>query len=210
MREPLTDPLPDTLLRRCITQGGLDLPNDRSEDAGGEKSRAERTGGVLTDRRQLPKRRPGSVGHAPELPGDLVTDGIGPIRSGQPSRVRGVGGRAERVRAHVRNTGGLGSSSGSSHGRRRTHGSRSPTGNEPSSYLTGRIELTASERPSSSDGITWSTICGSLRFEQDQDPLSTVCRPRRDLAAMGFTQRLRGRHASSLPHRPQANPERVS
>lgn len=83
---------------------------------------------------------------------------------------------------------------------------RGSTGNEPSAYLTGGIEFTASKRASSVDGITWSTICRSLRFEQYQDSLSTVCCPRCDLAAIEFTQRLRGRHASSLPYRPQADP----
>ena len=133
-------------------------------------------------------------------------DGLGPTRSGQPGRFRGVGGCAESVRAHVSDAGGLCSSPGSSHGRRRAHCMRGSTGNEPSAYLTGGIEFTASKRASSVDGITWSTICRSLRFEQDQDSLSTVCCPRCDLAAIEFTQRLRGRHASSLPYRPQADP----
>ena len=79
---------------------------------------------------------------------------------------------------------------------------RGPTSDESSAYLTGGIEFTTGKSPSSSDGIPWSAICRSLRFEQGQDSLSTVCCPRCDLAAVGFTQRLWGRHVSSLPHRP--------
>lgn len=79
---------------------------------------------------------------------------------------------------------------------------RGSTGNEPSAYLTGGIEFTPSERPGSRDCVTRSTICWSLRLEEDQDSFSTVCCPRCDLAAIGFTQRLRGRHPSSLPHGP--------
>lgn len=133
-------------------------------------------------------------------------DGLGPIRSGQPGRLRSVGGCAERVRAHVRDAGGLGSGPGGSHGRWRAHGSRGPTGDEPSADLTGRVELTAGERPSSSDGITWSTVVRSLRFEHGQDPFGAVGRPRGDLTAIGFAQRLRGGHASSLPHGGQVDP----
>ena len=45
---------------------------------------------------------------------------------------------------------------------------RGPTSDESSAYLTGGIEFTTSKRPSSSDGIPWSAICRSLRFEQGQ------------------------------------------
>ena len=79
---------------------------------------------------------------------------------------------------------------------------RGPTSDEPSAYLTGGIEFTPSKRPSSSDGIPWSTIGRSLRFEQGQDSLSTVRRPRCDEAAVGFAQRLWGRHASSFARGP--------
>jgi hypothetical protein len=58
----------------------------------------------------------------------------------------------------MRNARRLRSSSGGSNGRGRTHCVRSPTGDEPSTYLTGRIELTASKRPSPGDRIAWSTI----------------------------------------------------
>jgi hypothetical protein len=80
-------------------------------------------------------------------------DGLGPVRSGQPRSFRGVGGRAQGVRAHVGDAGGLRGSPGGSYGFRRAHCVRGPTSNEPSPYLAGGIELTASKRPSSRDGI---------------------------------------------------------
>jgi hypothetical protein len=65
---------------------------------------------------------------------------------------------------------------------------RGPTSNEAPANLTGGIKFTLSKRPSASDGITWSTVCRSLRLEQDQDPLSTVRRPRCNEAAISFAQ----------------------
>ncbi|NYG20641.1 hypothetical protein BJY17_001388 [Agromyces hippuratus] len=73
---------------------------------------------------------------------------------------------------------------------------RSSTGDEPSAYLAGGIEITASERPSPSDGIAWSIVCRSLRLEQAQDPFGAIRRPDCDLAAIGLTQRLRRKHAN--------------
>jgi hypothetical protein len=128
-------------------------------------------------------------------------DGLASIRSGQSDGFRCVGGRAEGMRTHVSDAGGLCSSPCRSHGRGRAHRPRGSSSNEPSAYLTSGIEFTASERPGSSDGITWSTICWSLRFEQDQHSLGTVCCPRCDQSTIRFAQRLRGGHFSSLPHR---------
>ena len=65
---------------------------------------------------------------------------------------------------------------------------RGPTSNEAPANLTGGVKFTVSKRPSTSDGITWSPVCRCLRLEQDQDPLSTVRRPRCDDAAIGFAQ----------------------
>jgi hypothetical protein len=53
---------------------------------------------------------------------------------------------------------------------------RGPTSKEAPTNFTGGITFTLSKRPSTSDGITWSTVCRSLRLEQDQDSLSTVRR----------------------------------
>jgi hypothetical protein len=63
-----------------------------------------------------------------------------------------------------------------------------PTSNEAPANLTGGIEFTLSEGSSTSDGITRSAVCRRLRLEQGQDSLGTVCRPRRDEAAISFAQ----------------------
>ena len=104
----------------------------------------------------------------------------------------------------MRDAGRLGSSPGSRHGCWRVHRVRGSTSNEPSTDLTGGIELTASERPRSSDRITWSIVCRSLHFEQGQDSLGTIRCPRCHLAAVTFTQGLQGWHVCSLPHQPPA------
>jgi hypothetical protein len=65
---------------------------------------------------------------------------------------------------------------------------RGPTSNEAPANLTGGIKFTLSKRPSTSDGITWSTVCRGLRLEQDHNSLSTVRRPHCDEAAIGFAQ----------------------
>jgi len=65
---------------------------------------------------------------------------------------------------------------------------RGPTSNEAPANFTGGIKFTLSKRPSTGDGITWPTVCRSLRLEQDKDSLSTVRRPHCDQAAIGFAQ----------------------
>lgn len=180
--------LPDALIRRDIAHSGLNLTNDRPKDSRREKSGTEWARGVLTEWWQLLKRRPDLSIHVRELPGDLVGDGRGLVRSGQPGRFRGVSGCAESVRAHVSDAGSLSSSPGGRHCRRRAHCVRGPISNEAPANFTGGIKFTLSKRTSTSDGITWSTVCRSLRFEQDQDSLSTVRRPHCDQAAVGFAQ----------------------
>jgi hypothetical protein len=59
-----------------------------------------------------------------------------------------------------------------------------------------------SKRPSTSNRITWSTVCRSLRLEHDKNAFSTVRRPGCHEAAIGFAQRLRGRHAGILARQP--------
>ena len=65
---------------------------------------------------------------------------------------------------------------------------RGPASNEAPANFTGGIKFTLSKRPRTNDGIAWSTVCGSLGLEQDQDSLCTVRRPHCDQAAIGFAQ----------------------
>lgn len=80
------------------------------------------------------------------------------IGRGKSGSVRGVGGCAKRVRAHVSDARRLGSGPGGGHSRRTVHGTCRSTSDEPSADLAGGIEFPASKRPSASDGVTWSTV----------------------------------------------------
>nr|WP_319801841.1 hypothetical protein [Arthrobacter sp. YA7-1] len=126
--------------------------------------------------------------HVLELPGDLVGDGRGLIQGGQPGRLRGVSGCAESVRAHVSDARRLSSSTGGGHGRRRAHRVRGPASDETPANLTCGVKFTASKRPRTSDGITWSAVARRLRLEQDQNPLGAVRRPRCGDTPIGFAQ----------------------
>ncbi len=173
---------------RVGADSGLNRANCGPKDARREKSGTERTSGVLTKWWQLLKRRPHLSVHVLELPGDLVGDGGALVRSGQPGRFRGVGGCAESVRAHVSDAGGLCRSTGGRHGCGRAHGLRGPTSDETAADLTRRIEFAPGKRTSASDGVTWSLVGRSLRFEQDEDTLSTVGCPGCHEAAISFAQ----------------------
>ena len=126
-----------------------------------------------------------------KLPADLLIHGIRPVGSGQTGRLRGVRGGRERVRAHVRDGGGLpgGSSGGCRSGSARLT-SGAPVG-EPAANLFCDVELAAPERPGTRDRIPWAAVSRSLRLEQAQRPLGAVRRPRGDDPAVGFAQGLR-------------------
>ena len=65
---------------------------------------------------------------------------------------------------------------------------RRASSDEAAANLARCIKFAARKSPSASDGIAWSTVCWSLRLEQDQDSLGTVRRPRCDNAAISFAQ----------------------
>lgn len=65
---------------------------------------------------------------------------------------------------------------------------RRSASNESLANFSGGSKLTVRERPSASDGVTWTAVCWSLHLEQDQDSFSTVRRPRCDEAAIRFAQ----------------------
>jgi len=71
-------------------------------------------------------------------------------------------------------------------------------GDEPAANLTSRIEVAASERPSSKDRITCSSVGRGFLFEQGEHSLGAVGRPRGDNAAVCFAERLRRRHTGTL------------
>ena len=95
-----------------IRQAGLEVPDDRAEKPRREQPRPEGTGRILTDGRQLSQGGPGRRGHVGKLPADLLADSLRPVRGGQSSRLGGIRGGAQGVRAHVWDACGLPGRSG--------------------------------------------------------------------------------------------------
>lgn len=82
-----------------VRQAGLQITDDRAEKAGREKPRAEGTGRILADGRQLSQGGSGRRGHTAKLPADLLADSLAPVGVGQGSRLDGVRGGTQGVRA---------------------------------------------------------------------------------------------------------------
>lgn len=162
---PVNVPLTNALLWRECAHCGLNLPNGGAECSRCEKSGTERARGVLTKRWQLLKRRPDLNGHVFELPEDLDRDGRGLVRAGQPGRFRGISCCAQSMRAHMSDTGRLASGPGRRDRRRGSHRVRGATGTEAPPNFTSGIKLTPSERSSTNDGITRSSVRGCLCLE---------------------------------------------
>jgi hypothetical protein len=95
-----------------VRYAGLEITDDHAEKARREKPRPERTGRILTDGRQLPQGGSGRCGHTAKLPADLLADSLRPVRGGQSSRLGGISGRTQGVRAHMRDACGLPGRSG--------------------------------------------------------------------------------------------------
>jgi hypothetical protein len=98
-----------------VRQAGLEITDDRAEKAGREKPRPEGTGRILTDRRQLSQGGSGRRGHMAKLPADLLADSFRPVGGGQSSRLGGIRGGTQSVRAHMRDACGLPGRSGGGH-----------------------------------------------------------------------------------------------
>ena len=98
-----------------VYQAGLEITDDRAEKARREKPRPEGTGRILTDGRQLAQGGSGRRGHTAKLPADLLADRPRPVRGGQSSRLGGVRGGTQGVRAHMRDARGLPGRSGGGH-----------------------------------------------------------------------------------------------
>jgi hypothetical protein len=95
-----------------VRQAGLKITDDRAEKARREKPRPEGTGRILTDGRQPSQSGSGPRGHPAKLPADLLADSLRPARGGQSSRLDGIRGGTQSVRAHMRDACGLPGRSG--------------------------------------------------------------------------------------------------
>jgi hypothetical protein len=125
-----------------------------------------------------------------ELPANLVIDRVGEFGRRQGSCLRGIGRCSEGVCSHVGHTRGL---RGGTRGRHCSGGDRiagGAAGDETPTNLFSRTELPARESSRSSDRISRAVILRSVCFEQAQDSIGAVRRPRRDNATIGFAQGL--------------------
>jgi hypothetical protein len=179
-------------------QTGLELTDDRAENARREKPRPERTGRILTNRRQLTQRSSRRRGHTAKLPADLLPDCIWPVGRGQSSRFGGVRGGAQSVRAHVRDACGLRGRSGGGDRCRRAHLTSGGMGDETAPGLSD-AEFATGERPCPGDGIAGAAVRRSFRLEEPQHPLRAVRRPDRDDAPVSLAQCLGRPHTQILP-----------
>src|SRR4051794_32060805 len=98
-----------------IRQARLQITDDRAENARREKPRAEGTGRILTDGWELSQGGSGRRGNTAKLPADLLADRLRPVRGRQSSRLGGVRGGAQGVRAHMRDARGLPGRAGGGH-----------------------------------------------------------------------------------------------
>jgi len=63
-------------LRTRTREVRLNLTYDGAEEAGGQKTRSEGTGGILSNERQLSERGSNGRRHPGQLPPDLVPDSL--------------------------------------------------------------------------------------------------------------------------------------
>ncbi len=98
-----------------VRQAGLEVTDDRAEKTRREKPRPEGTGGILTDGRQLSQGGSGRRGHTTKLPADLLAERLRPVGGDQSSRLGGIRGGTQSVRAHMRDACGLPGRSGGGH-----------------------------------------------------------------------------------------------
>lgn len=126
-----------------------------------------------------------------KLPTDFLVDGLSLVRGGQASRLGGICGGTEGVRAHMWDGRGLTGGSRSCHRCGSAHLASRSAVDETAADLSGNAKLATSEGAQPSDGPTGSAIARSLCFEQPQYPLCAVRCPHGDDSPIGFAQRLR-------------------
>jgi hypothetical protein len=129
-----------------VRQAGLENPDDPAEKARGKKPRPERPGRVLTDGRKLSQSSSGRRGHPTKLPPDLLADSLRPVRGGQSSRLGGIRGGTQGVRAHMRDACCLPGRAGSGHRCGSAHLTRGGMSDKTASGLCD-AKLATSKRP---------------------------------------------------------------
>jgi hypothetical protein len=179
-----------------ISQAGLKITDDRAKEPRRENSWPERTGRILTDRRQLLQSGSGRRGHADTLPVDLLFDRVRPFGGGQTGCLGGIRGGAQGVRAHMGNGGGLASRSGGGRRCGSLHVTSGAGRGKSAADLFGDAKLATSKGPRPGDRVTGAAIPRNFRLEQSQHPFGAIGRPHRDDPPVSFAQRLRRPHDS--------------
>jgi hypothetical protein len=129
-----------------IRQTGLKITDDRADNARREKPRPEGTGRILIDGRQLSQRGSGRRGHTAKLPADLLADSLRPAGASRASRLGGIRGGTQSVRAHMRDACGLPGRSGSGHRSGSAHLTSRGMGDETAAGLSD-AKLATSKGP---------------------------------------------------------------
>jgi hypothetical protein len=129
-----------------------------------------------------------------ELPTDLLLGDLRPVGSGQAGSLNGIGGRAERVRAHVAHGYGLTGGSGGRRGRRRSPLGNGDPSDEPATDLRSGVQLSPGVSPSSGDGSTRAIVARDLGLKQPQDALCAVGGPSGDETPVGLPEGLGRSH----------------
>jgi hypothetical protein len=148
-----------------VSQAGLEIADDPAQQARRQQSRPERSRPVLTEWWKLLESSSGRRRHMAELPLDLVHDSLRAVGGSERSRLSGVGGSPQGVRAHVSYGCRLPSSFGSSHRRRGDHRARSGASDEATPDLFRDVELASGKRSRTGDGSAGTAIARRFRFE---------------------------------------------
>jgi hypothetical protein len=173
-----------------LSELDLKLADDHSEKTRRKKSWTEWPGPVLTNRRKLSQGDSDRGRGGAELPADFFLDCARLFWHSQARCFGGIGGRAQRVRAHVWNGSGLARCARGSRGCKGSDLTRGAPGNESVSYSLGHAKLTTGEGAGSRDRVAGAAIARSFRLKQAQHPLRAVRSPRCDDPPVGFAQRL--------------------
>lgn len=128
---------------------------------------------------------------------DLVVHDFRTVGRGLAHGFDGIGGRAERMSAHVADGDGL--TGGSSRGGRGTcHLAGGDAADEAATDLRSGVQLSPGERPGAGDGRARTIVSWSFGLEEAEDPFCAVRGPSGEETSVGFAERLRRPHRSTV------------
>jgi hypothetical protein len=141
-----------------------------------------------------------------QLPANLLTDSVWPIRGGETGCLGGIRGGAQGVRAHMWDGCGLSGRSGGG----RCRGIADLASGTPilktAADLFRDAKLATGKGSRASDRLSGAAIPWGFRLEQSQHPPRAVRRPSRHDPPIGFAERLRRSHTPIVPRLPALAP----